>query len=140
MLQFIPLGNKTIQELGELSRHSGHDMLSNFKSRPQLVAGITCPDNVILANGIIVSPKTKDKQNAVGLARNNWSECPYVGKLAEMLATKLSDYKMIPIDEYSLDNLTPQKRAQINEQLRTQQLQLLDFNNSLDADESRVSN
>ena len=75
----------------------------------------------------------------MGLARNNWSECPYVGKLAEMLATKLSDYKMIPIDEYSLDNLTPQKRAQINEQLRTQQIQLMDFNKSLDADESRVS-
>ena len=82
-------------------------------------------ENNISANGIIISPSTKDKQNAIGVASTNWSECPYVGKLAEMLATKLSDSKKIPFDEFSHDLMTPQKFTQIKEQLKDIQIELM---------------
>ena len=63
----------------------------------------------------------------------------YVGKLAEMLATKLSDSKKIPFDEFSHDLMTPQKFTQIKEQLKDIQIELMEFDNPFDRDESLVS-
>jgi len=138
-LNLTPLFMKPDPDFNELERHSNHEALSEFKKNPHLVAGITCPDNEISANGIIISRITKDKQNAVGTASTNWSECPYVGKLAEMLATMLSDSRKIPIDDFSLENLTVQKVTLIREQLKQIQIEFMEFESPLDSDESLVS-
>ena len=56
-----------------------------------------------------------------------------------MLATKLSDSKKIPFDEFSHDLMTPQKFTQIKEQLKDIQIELMEFDNPFDRDESLVS-